>query len=94
MTAVSTHIQECQFRFIQECQLILSAVHLRAEILLKMSRRGALLSSMWSHKVLVTAWKEILSKSNGVSPKCAVPYGDFVWFLLPFLPIPMTHAYY
>lgn len=88
MTTVSTHIQECQLRFIQECQLILSAFHSRAEILQKMSKRGALLSGMWSQKVLVTTWKEILSKSNGVSPKCDVPYRDFVWVLFPFLPQP------
>lgn len=87
MTTVSTHIQECQLRFIQECQL-LSAVHLRAEILLKTSKRGALLSRMWSQKGLVTTWKEMFSKSNGVSPKCGVAYGVFVWFLFPFLPHP------
>lgn len=90
MTTVSTHIQECQLRFIQECQLTLSAVCLRAEILLKTSKRGALLSRLWSQKVLATTRKEIFSKSNGANPKCGVPYGDFVWFLFSFLP----HSHY
>lgn len=38
MTTVSTHMQECQLRFIQQCQPILSAAHLKAEILLKMTK--------------------------------------------------------
>lgn len=46
MTTVSTRILECQLGFTQKCQFILSAVHLRAEILRKMSKRGALLNRM------------------------------------------------
>lgn len=79
MTTVTTHIQECQLRFVQECQLILSAVHLRAEILLKMAKQD-LLSRMWSQKVLVIL-------GNGYSAKAVEKDQNvvFLWEILPGL---------
>lgn len=84
MTTVTTHILECQLRFVQECQLILSAVHLRAEIQLTLAKRGVLLSRMWSQKVLVIHGNGYSAKSMEETQN-GVPLGDFAWARFPFL---------
>lgn len=88
MTTVITHIQECQLRFVQECQLTLSAVHLRAEILLKMAKRGALLSRMWYQKFLVI-------HGNGYSAKAMEKTQNvvFLWEILSGLCFPFFPHY-